>query len=118
MLTKWEKEYRSFSWYQDGKNEPKPGFLVATYLIGLGLIRLLLGFLSDLKIGWMGLAISQWFVIGVIIVGSLILLERSGIKIELIRKQEAVKKNGRFEAKKTKVIQEKKQRKKKGFDFK
>ena len=118
LLTKWEKEYRSFSWYQNEKNEPKPGFLVATYLIGLGLIRLLLGFLSALEIGWMGLAVSQWLAITIVIIGGLILLERSGIKMELAKKQEAVKKNGRFEAKKIKVIQEKKQRKKKGFDFK
>jgi phosphatidylglycerol:prolipoprotein diacylglycerol transferase len=102
LLKKWEKEYRGFKWYQHGKDEAKPGFLVAAYLIGLGLMRLGLGFLMEAR--------RLWFSLGLLILGGLILIERSGIKIGSLKKPTQV-----AELKKKKVSE---RRKKQGFDFK
>lgn len=98
VLNKWEKEYRSFGWYQQKKGEAKPGFLLAVYMIGLGLMRISVGFLSE--------GINQWFGLGLVLAGSLILLFRSGITVKHPVKSLPV------------VKQIKPRRKKKGFDFK
>lgn len=102
LFKKWEKAYRGFKWYQHGKDEAKPGFLVAAYLIGLGLLRMGLSFLMEVR---------EWrFSLGLILVGSLILIERSGIKMGRGKKPAKLP-----EGKKTKFLGK---RKKQGFDFK
>jgi len=100
LFKKWENEYRRFEWYQHGKDEAKPGFLTSMYLISLGLVKLGLGFLMDYN--------NIWFNISLIVLGGLILVERSGIKVELSKNKTVGLKN-------SKII---KKRKKKGFDFK
>ena len=84
LLKSFEKKYRGFS---------KPGFLAAVYLLGLGLLQLMLR--------------SRWLGGVLIILGLLLLLERTGrlnrpkVKIEKI-----------------KAMKVKSTRKKLGFDFK
>jgi phosphatidylglycerol:prolipoprotein diacylglycerol transferase len=86
LLKKWEKEYRGFKWYQQKKGEALPGFLLAIYLMGLGLIRFGLGFwLEGRRLSW-GLSLTQWFGLVLALGGGLLLLVRSGIKIDLRRK--------------------------------
>jgi len=101
LLKKWEKEYRGFKWYQHGKDEAKSGFLIGAYLIGLGILRLSLASLME-EWGWE-------FSLGLLVVGGLILMERSGIKLRVERKPT-----------KSAELKERKigRRKKKGFDFK
>ena len=79
LLKFWEKKYRGFS---------KPGFLAAVYLWGLGLLQLVLR--------------SKWLGGGLIILGLLLLLERTG----------------RLNRPKVKPEKVKLTRKKLGFDFK
>lgn len=107
LVKKWEKEYRGFSWYNQVKGEANPGFLVGVYLVFLGGLKFGLGFLSSPKIVRLGLEVSQWFGLSLLIMGALILLERSGrLKQSKQEKQEEVQPT------------KKKKRKKRGFDFK
>jgi len=103
LFKKWEKEYRRFKWYQHGKDEAKPGFLAAMYLISIGLIRLGVGVLKDYN--------NVWFNVALILIGVLILMERSGIKIGLVKRRSTTVK----EKSKERAL---KKRKKQGFDFK
>jgi len=84
LLKFFEKKYRGFS---------KPGFLAAVYLWGLGLLQLMLR--------------SRWLGGGLIILGLLLLLERTGRLSKSKVKSEKVK-----------PIKVKSNRKKLGFDFK
>jgi len=84
LLKFFEKKYRGFS---------KPGFLVAIYLLGLGLLQLALR--------------SKWLGAFLIISGLLLLLERTG---RLNRPK--------VKTEKIKVMKVKSSRKKLGFDFK
>ena len=84
LLKFFEKKYRGFS---------QPGFLAAVYLLGLGLLQL-------------GLR-SKWLGGSLIILGLLLLLERTGRLSKLKVKPEKVK-----------PIKVKSNRKKLGFDFK
>ncbi|MCG2691530.1 HAMP domain-containing protein, partial [Microgenomates group bacterium] len=84
LLKFFEKKYRGFS---------KPGFLAAVYLWGLGLLQLMLR--------------SRWLGGGLIILGLLLLLERTGRLSKSKVKSEKVK-----------PIKVKSTRKKLGFDFK
>ncbi len=104
VLKKWEKQYRSFSWYQQKKGESQVGFVLAVYLIGLGAMRWGLGFLTE--------GLNQKFGLVLVGLGVLILLMRSGITVELFRRPTKVK------VKPMAKKPEKKLRKKKGFDFK
>lgn len=106
LLAKWEKTYRSFNWYQQENGEAKPGLLLSVYLIVLGLLKLSLGFLTDIKELSYGLGLNQWFGVILMIGGGLILLFRSGKLNELKLKTATVKLKPRLK------------RKKRGFDFK
>ncbi len=117
IIKSWEKEYRSFKWYKSEKGEAKSGFLVACYLIGLGLLTLLLGFFQQLpNILWI-FSSRQLFGIAMFLSGSLLLLERSGITIKKARKQEP-KKPVVSKIERNKKVKLTKKRRKKGFDFK
>ena len=105
LLKKWEKKYRSFSWYQQSKDEAKTGFLLASYLMILGLAQLVLGLVTENSVWWFGA--------GLILIGSLILVNRSGIKIELVKSKNVQKEDDEVKLRKPKL-----KRKKKGFDFK
>jgi len=113
LVKKWEKEYRGFSWYQQGKSEANPGFLVGVYLVFLGGLKLALGFLDSPEIVRLGLEVSQWFGLSLLVLGILILLERSG-RLKQSKRQPLVAKT--IESSQKEVKKEK--RKKKGFDFK
>ena len=104
LIKKLSKEYRSFSWYSSLKGEAKPGFLLASYLIGVGLIHGVLGLVSEES--------NLWFSLSLSLTGFLILLLRSGINLN--RKKKEVEKDLPKESKRKKL----KKRKKKGFDFK
>lgn len=90
----WEKKYRSFAWYKAAQPEAKPGFLVVVYLFCLGLLQL------GLKSSWLGGSLM--------IIGLLLLMERTG-RLNRI-KAKPIKVN--------KVTNVKRSRKKLGFDFK
>jgi len=109
FLRRLEKEYRSFSWYQQKKGESQPGFLIAVYLIIIGVVRLGLSYLAE--------GVSRWFVLMMILSGGLILLFRSGIFVKLLDKPKK-KKETKIKEKKLTVKSKLKKRKKQGFDFK
>ena len=103
-LRRWEKDYRGFAWYQGKKGEAQPGFLVAAYLIGLGLIKLLVGFLKEADVVKWGLSFGQWFSLIWLIVGGLILVNRSGSRVGLKERKQLAR-------------PKKLKRKKQGFDY-
>jgi len=105
FLKKLEKEYRSFSWYQQKKGESRPGFLIAAYLISIGVIRFGFSYLTE--------GLNQRFALMMLLSGGLILFFKSGIMKKL--KVENVK--SKTEDKSAVKIKLKK-RKKQGFDFK
>lgn len=107
LFKKWEKEYRSFSWYKSDKGETKTGFLVGVYLVSMSLVKLVSSLVMDLS----NLSAYYWFFSAMFVLGSLILIFRSGIYLKVLKKKEELKPKPKFESKKIK-------RKKKGFDFK
>jgi phosphatidylglycerol:prolipoprotein diacylglycerol transferase len=74
LLSHWEKHYRSFSWYQNDKGEAKDGFIAGCYLVFVGLLKLLLAFISSFR--------PFIWAMAMIVAGGLILLIRSGITIK------------------------------------
>ncbi|MEA3355551.1 MAG: prolipoprotein diacylglyceryl transferase family protein [Patescibacteria group bacterium] len=108
LLKNFEKKYRGFSWYCSSKGEAHPGFLIASYLIGTGLIHVILGFISQERA--LGFSISLMFI------GGLILILRSGINLKREIKKDVKEKVSPVKIKKFKRVNRK--RKKKGFDFK
>jgi len=109
-LKKWEKEYRGFAWYQGKKGESQPGFLLAAYLVGLGLIKLLSGFLLEAGLVKWGLSYSQWLGLVWVVAGGLILVIRSGITVRFGEKKQQVRSK--------QVRPNRLKRKKQGFDYK
>ena len=95
LLKFFEKKYRGFGWYKAAQAEARPGFLVAVYLWGLGLLQL------TLRSKWLGGAL--------IILGLLLLWERTGRLNKPKVKPEKIKPI---------KVKEKPTRKKLGFDFK
>ena len=116
LLKKWEKEYRSFSWYKADKSEVSSGFLVGAYLIGLSLVKLGVGFIIEQE----NLASFYWFFGVMFLLGGLIIFTRSGITIKSKEKKEVSVKRPEVKLKNpsTKLRIKKKKRKKQGFDFK
>ena len=109
LMAHWEKEYRSFGWYQTDKGEARPGFMVAAYLAGLGGIRLGLGFLAVER---------HWqFDLGLLIFSGLLLIWRSGITIHVKTQTEKLKVAADQGVKRDRK-RERQFRKKQGFDFK
>lgn len=109
LLSTWEKEYRSFDWYAGLKGESKPGFLVASYLIGVGLIHFVLGWFLEHNHWQFALSLAGG--------GGLILLLRSGISLKWpVKKPLEDKTESSVQSKMNKRFVNK--RKKKGFDFK
>jgi len=109
LLRKLEKEYRSFSWYQQKKGESQPGFLIAIYLISIGVVRFGLSYLAE--------GVNQRFGLMLILFGGLILFFRSGIFVKLLGKPRKFEKT---EIRENELIVKSKlkKRKKQGFDFK
>lgn len=125
-LLKWEKEYRSFSWYQQSKGESKSGFLIASYLMMLGLLKIVIGLITDTRTNSWGISLAQICGLILLVLGSLILVDRSGIKIVLsklkVAKQEEDKSRLKLKTAEAKPVKVKSRRinkrKKKGFDYK
>jgi len=111
LMKKWEKEYRSFKWYQK-KGEAETGFLLVVYFVSLGCLRIVLDFLQVRGVEW-------WFAVGMVLVGTLILVSRIGINIkpDKIKVGESGDAN-MIKEKERKIVKKIKSRKKKGFDFK
>ena len=103
MFKKLEKEYRNFKWYSSSKGEAKPGFMIGSYLIGLGLVHTVLGFISEMN--------NLYFSFGMVFLGVLLLVVRSGIKMKSREPKKVVEV-------KVETHRKLKKRKKKGFDFK
>ncbi len=99
LLKFWEQHYRSFKWYQNNKGEAKEGFVVAVYLIMVGVLKLILTLVSEINRAWWGVAM--------ILAGALILLIRSGITIRVKLPLRHQPKAAKAEIK----------RKKRGFDY-
>ncbi|MBU1085031.1 MAG: prolipoprotein diacylglyceryl transferase family protein [Candidatus Beckwithbacteria bacterium] len=108
LLKFFEKEYRGFSWYSSLKGEARPGFLIASYLIGIGLIHAVLGFISESS--------NLKFSLTLVFVGVLILFLRSGINLKRENKKSLDKIKNPLQIKEIRRVSKK--RKKKGFDFK
>ena len=85
LVKKWEKEYRTFEWYKQENNEAELGFINAIYLMGLGILKLGLGFITEDS------KFSQWFGIALIVSGGLILLIRSGKLKQLVKTKPVLK---------------------------
>ncbi len=100
VLKRLEKEYRSFKWYQSDKGEAKTGLLIAVYLLSMGGLRLLFGSISE---------VNWWFAGGLVVAGLVVLVDRKGKKVKIVKEVQTNKKE---------VVKRKKKRKKKGFDFK
>lgn len=47
ILLKLEKEYRTFEWYKNKRGEARPGFILTSWLMGVGLIRFISGLAED-----------------------------------------------------------------------
>jgi phosphatidylglycerol:prolipoprotein diacylglycerol transferase len=74
-----EGKYRRFEWYQRYKGDSKPGFLVFSYVIALGLVGAILTVLSESVTVVFGLNVDLALRISLLIVGILGLVSRSGI---------------------------------------
>lgn len=121
LFKKWEKEYRGFKWYKADKGEAKTGFLVGAYLIGLSLVKLGGSFLAEIE----RVVAYYWFYGLIFLLGSLILVVRSGITIKVKADRKAEDKSEKKPSAKLSVdklrvnrVKIKKKRKKQGFDFK
>jgi phosphatidylglycerol:prolipoprotein diacylglycerol transferase len=73
-----EGKYRTFEWYSQGKSGAKPGFLFFSFLLFSGLFGLILSPLIPAQFVVLGLSISTWLWIIIIIIGSLGIYLRSG----------------------------------------
>lgn len=59
LLSKLERSYRLFRWYQDKRGETKPGFLLLTYFLLYGVLRLLLEIVRDSSLYFKGISWEQ-----------------------------------------------------------
>ena len=94
LLSKFERRYRLFSWYQDRRGEAKPGFLSLSYIAFYSFWRLLLEFVRTSFLYWGGISWEQWVSILLVVAGLVGFYLRSGreIKIDLaFLKKEKVK---------------------------
>lgn len=108
LLKKWEKEYRTFEWYKQDNDEAEPGFISGIYFSALGLLKFSLGFMTEDN-KWLGLSVSQWFGLWLVVAGGLILFLRSGKLKQLVKVKPVAK---------TISLKPRLLRKKRGFDFK
>jgi phosphatidylglycerol:prolipoprotein diacylglycerol transferase len=108
-----EQKYRTFSWYQNDKDEAKPGFLIGAFFILFGLLRFSLNWLIAER-SLIGIfALEQWWALILVVSGVLLILIRSGITIRM----PSVKKSKERSENKQPLLN-KNARKKIGFDFK
>ena len=69
-LSRLEKQYRLFTWYQDKRGEAQPGFLILSYGLVYAFFRFWLAFGEEASLYWKGLNLGQW-VAGVVFLGSI-----------------------------------------------
>jgi len=83
LLTKIERRYRLFSWYQDRRGEAKPGFLFLAYIVFYSLWRLLLEFGRTSFLYWGGVGWEQYLSLFLIPAGLVGFYLRSGREIKV-----------------------------------
>ncbi len=78
FLSHIEREYRTFLWYRAKRRSAQTGFVIASFLIGYGLIWVSLGWLVPASIVVAGIRLDLFFKLLVMIMGIVILYVRSG----------------------------------------
>ena len=69
FLSKVISKYRTYDWYKASASAANNGLVFFVYLIGLGILNLMLAFLSPMKIYWFRFALVGWIGLGLIILG-------------------------------------------------
>ncbi len=78
-----EGRYRRFVWYQRSKGDARPGFLFFSYVIGLGIIGLMLGVLSEDEYVYLGVNIELLLRFVLVLIGLVGLYLRSGLSVSV-----------------------------------
>jgi len=83
-----DKNYRTYKWYQNKRGEAASGFLTAVFLTCLGIIKIIILVLKDFHslFSWSLLIDSSFFVLGM-----MIFYFRSAIKLNFFSKTKAIK---------------------------
>ncbi len=77
-LWKLEQVYRTFLWYRSNKRTSQTGFLFSVFLMGYGLIGVLLAFVQPSMVTVFGIHIEGVLRGVIIVVGGILLFKRSG----------------------------------------
>ena len=78
ILKFFESRYRFFSWYRGNKQSAEAGFLLGVFLIGFGLLRVILGMFHSSDMNILAVPIDSVVYLTVIFAGFLIILLQSG----------------------------------------
>lgn len=78
LLSKLEKQYRTFLWYRAKRRSAETGFVFASFLMGYGLLGVTLGWLQPAAVMIAGINFDPIFKLLVGLVGIVILYLRSG----------------------------------------
>ncbi len=73
-----EYHYRTFSWYRAGKKTAESGFLTSVFLVGTGLVMLLLRLVRPATLSMLGIELDFWFNLVLIVTGLILFHRRSG----------------------------------------
>lgn len=82
ILLKVFREYRTYSWYQGGETTAAAGLTFFSYLLGLGVVGVVLAFLKPADLYWLGFAAEGWVSGGWLVAGVVGAYMRSGRKMK------------------------------------
>lgn len=86
-LLRVEYRYRTFEWYRRGKKTAQSGFLLSVFLILTGLFYLIMTLVSLPGMVVAGRVLDPWIYILVVVVGVVLLINRSGISFKSNRRK-------------------------------
>jgi phosphatidylglycerol:prolipoprotein diacylglycerol transferase len=78
-----EGKYRKFEWYQRFRGDSRPGFLYFSYLIGFGMVGIILEALSEPVYWWLGVDVDILMKLGLVLIGALGIYFRSGLSVNV-----------------------------------
>ena len=81
VLLKVFREYRTYAWYQGGETTVLAGLTFFSYLLGIGVIGVVLAFLKPADLYWLGFAAEGWVSGGWLLAGLAGAYIRSGRKL-------------------------------------
>ena len=78
LLMKVFKEYRTYEWYKGSKSEADSGLVFFGYILGLGLLGVVLATLKPAQLYWGKFSVEGWVSLGLTLVGLIGAYWRSG----------------------------------------